>query len=249
MHGYSESTTHQEDFLKLPQILPILDKKLSKLPSLSHIFPSFFEESTETKAKYNRIWTREQVKSAYDAVISYSEKKQKPISELNLNDFGIISIKLTQTPEQVMIKFKEITANGTLKPGKWSQAEDNMLHDMITLHGQKWGGIAKLLNAEMHNRIPVRNAKTCKERWNNYLNPFLNREPWTEAEDLVLLKGFLKHGKQWALIAKKIEGRTGGIVKNRVNSLIKKFKKELQEGEMLEHRIKMWVENKIVTRS
>lgn len=178
----------------------------------------------EEKEKYHRTWNKIQTQEVFSITIRYCQNFNKTIEELTLNDFGIISIGLEQSPEQVMMKVKEINANGTLRPGKWSQIEDEMLTNLISHHGNKWGQIASQLNSEIHNRISIRNSKNCKERWNNYLNPDINRGAWTEDEDILLLEGYLQYGNKWCSIARTLPNRIESFVKNRIKSLLHKAK-------------------------
>lgn len=62
----------------------------------------------------------------------------------------------------------------------------------------------------------------------NQLNPQLNREAWTEEEDLIILKEYEKHGPRWAIINKLLNNRSENQVKNRFYYCIqKKYKGEL----------------------
>lgn len=194
------------------------------------------------KNKYQRTWNKVQVEEVFNLALQYCQKNNKTLEDMTLNDFGLIAIGLSQTPEQVMLKVKEVMVNGTLRPGKWSQGEDEMLVNLVNRFGCKWGRIASFLNEEMHNRLNIRNSKTCKERWNNYLNPNINRSPWTESEDSTLLEGFLKHGNKWSVIAKLVTGRIEGLVKNRVKSLIHKIKQESGQSGNIFSKIKEQIE-------
>ncbi|OMJ92523.1 hypothetical protein SteCoe_4652 [Stentor coeruleus] len=194
------------------------------------------------KNKYQRTWNKVQVEEVFNLAIQYCQKNNKVLEEMTLNDFGLIAIGLSQTPEQVMLKVKEVMVNGTLRPGKWSQSEDEMLGNLVNRFGCKWGKIASFLNEEVHNRLNIRNSKTCKERWNNYLNPNINRGPWTEGEDSTLLEGFLKHGNKWSIIAKLVPGRIEGLVKNRIKSLVHKIKQESGQSENVFDKIKGQIE-------
>ncbi|OMJ70963.1 hypothetical protein SteCoe_30937 [Stentor coeruleus] len=213
--------------------------------------PSAMEEKPEKveKIKYHRTWSKIQIEEVFNLSMQYCQKNKKSIEELILNDFGIIALGLPQSPEQVMLKVKEIIANGTLRPGKWSQNEDEMLANLINRFGCKWSKISNVLNEEIHNRLNIRNSKTCKERWNNYLNPDINRGQWTDDEDILLLKGFLKHGNKWSAIAKLVPNRIQGLVKNRIKSLLHKIKQNSDENGSLHHKIKAHIKMNIKSQA
>ena len=49
--------------------------------------------------------------------------------------------------------------------------------------------------------VSGRTAKQCRERWKNFLDPGINRSPWTAAEDAALCRAHEKVGNKWSMIA------------------------------------------------
>lgn len=188
--------------------------------------------------RYKRTWSKKDIEEAFNSSIQYSQKINKKIEDLDIFDFSIIGIGMTQTPEQIMFKVKEINKNGTLRPGKWSQTEDSLLASLVSKGDKKWGKIAFVLNNEIHSSLKIRNSKTCKERWNNYLNPKVNRGDWEDSEDIKLLEGYLQHGNKWSVIAKSLQNRIESSVKNRIKSLLHKLSKNTNSVGTLKNIIK-----------
>lgn len=58
--------------------------------------------------------------------------------------------------------------------------EDNKLKCLVSYYGTKnWYLISELM--------PGRNARQCKDRWEKYLDPNINFQPFTQEEDRKLL--------------------------------------------------------------
>mgnify|MGYP000896324082 CR=1 FL=1 len=116
----------------------------------------------------------------------------------------------------------------------WSTQEDEILAMLVQQKGtkKKWKEIAEELHRLVGSDVP-RHGRQCRERWNNYLDPNVNRGLFTEEEDMKLLQAFLQVGKKWSGISKLMGNRTENSVKNRFHSLIKKLKSKLKacEGE------------------
>ena len=88
---------------------------------------------------------------------------------------------------------------------------------MIQENGLKnWNQIANSFNMTLNSQ---RNGKQCRERWVNFLNPNIRRDPFTIEEDLIILEKRLNIGNKWSEIIKDMEGRTENNVKNRFNMM------------------------------
>ncbi|KAF8048694.1 hypothetical protein N665_2432s0005 [Sinapis alba] len=97
----------------------------------------------------------------------------------------------------------------------WSQQEDDILRQQISLHGtQNWAIIA--------SKFTDKSTRQCRRRWYTYLNSDFKRGGWTPEEDTLLCEAQRLFGNRWTEIAKVVSGRTDNAVKNRFTTLCKK---------------------------
>jgi hypothetical protein len=95
---------------------------------------------------------------------------------------------------------------------KFAPFEDSLLRDAVRTHGSAdWTVIATF--------VPGRNARQCRERWNNYVNPHLTQAAWTKADDQLLLEKFAELGSRWQLISGFFVGRSKNAIRNRFLSM------------------------------
>lgn len=108
-----------------------------------------------------------------------------------------------------------------LKKGRWTDAEDAKLVSLMAAghgagvyggRGTHWPSVAE--------QIPGRTSKQVRERWCKYLDPAVNRAPFSAAEDEAVVAHYAEMSTRWAAIARRIgNGRTGEAVKHRWKAL------------------------------
>jgi hypothetical protein len=97
---------------------------------------------------------------------------------------------------------------GTTLKTKFTPAEDEKLQDLVTEFGPNdWSMLAFL-----HG---TRNARQCRERYQNYLAPTLRSDPWSPAEDALLLEKYAEFGSRWNPIADFFTDRSANSLRNR----------------------------------
>ncbi|PAN45318.1 hypothetical protein PAHAL_9G109900 [Panicum hallii] len=73
--------------------------------------------------------------------------------------------------------------------GHWRPSEDEKLKELVALYGpHNWNAIAEKLQG--------RSGKSCRLRWFNQLDPRINRSPFSEEEEELLLASHRVHGNR-----------------------------------------------------
>ncbi|KDP34526.1 hypothetical protein JCGZ_11076 [Jatropha curcas] len=113
----------------------------------------------------------------------------------------------------------EEASNGPLKKGPWTAAEDAILVDYVTKHGEgNWNAVQK------HSGLS-RCGKSCRLRWANHLRPDLKKGAFTPEEERRIIELHAKMGNKWARMAAELPGRTDNEIKNYWNTRIKRLQR------------------------
>ncbi|KAJ4711298.1 MYB transcription factor [Melia azedarach] len=97
----------------------------------------------------------------------------------------------------------------------WTQQEDDILREQISIHGtENWSIIA--------SKFKDKTTRQCRRRWYTYLNSDFKKGGWSPEEDVLLCEAQKIFGNRWTEIAKVVSGRTDNAVKNRFSTLCKK---------------------------
>jgi len=154
----------------------------------------------DPEAPTTKRWTKSQDAALRESVRIHGEKNWKAIAELVPG----------RNHAQCLQRWRKVLKPGLVK-GHWSFEEDQVLEYLVTQGCNNWGQIAE--------RIPGRTPKQCRERWKNHLDPAINKGPYTEEEDSVILTAQARLGNKWSQIAQLLKGRTEDSVKIRWKSL------------------------------
>ena len=97
---------------------------------------------------------------------------------------------------------------------KFSVEEDQKLINIVKTYGENnWEKIAKLM--------PNRNHRQCRDRWNFYLNPNLNKGEWTNEEIDILKKQHKSFGNKWKKMSYFLPGRSTVEIRNKAIKITK----------------------------
>jgi hypothetical protein len=100
------------------------------------------------------------------------------------------------------------TGSGRHQKIRFSEDEDARLADLVAKHGTAdWNRIAFCMSS--------RNARQCRERWKNYLDPELRKDEWTFEEDSLLREKFKEFGAKWNRLGKYFVARSDNVLRNR----------------------------------
>jgi hypothetical protein len=98
---------------------------------------------------------------------------------------------------------------------KFSPEEDHAIKMFVEIYGNdNWKIIAK--------EFPDRNARQLRERWRFYLDPQLNKNPFTPEEDKIIIDGQNQFGNFWKTISENLlPNRTDISIRNRFRQIQK----------------------------
>lgn len=119
----------------------------------------------------------------------------------------------------------------SFKPhAKFTSEEDQILKNLVEQYGEdNWATIASM----MYNRNP----RQCRERYQYYLSPKLNRGEWAEEEDNLLRAKVEEFGNKWVKISKFFPSRTDAMVKNRYQVLLRRQNKQQRKLKRMPQQI------------
>ncbi|KAI9574482.1 Homeodomain-like protein [Boletus coccyginus] len=112
------------------------------------------------------------------------------------------------TPSQCSGRFEK-TLDESIKHTIWSPEEDARLSTAVAAYGSSWVDVAA--------NVPGRHNDQCRDRWIEQVKPGINRSPWSEEEDRILLDYMREYeNTSWKEISERLHnGRTEAMCRNR----------------------------------
>jgi len=109
------------------------------------------------------------------------------------------------TASQCSNRFEK-TLDDSIKHTIWSPEEDARLSAAVAAYGSSWVDVAA--------NVPGRHNDQCRDRWIEQVNPGINKSPWSEEEDRILLD-YMRESENtsWKEISERLHnGRTEAMV-------------------------------------
>nr|QYA18340.1 pre-mRNA-splicing factor [Clandestinovirus] len=105
--------------------------------------------------------------------------------------------------------------------GTWNPTTDNLLITAM----DKWGRLKDKVRRFWHliaSCVPPMCSKQCRERWNNQLDPKLDKSEWTKEDEARLFQLVDEFGHSWSLIQRNYyPTRSSNFVKNQYYRIIR----------------------------
>ena len=109
---------------------------------------------------------------------------------------------------------------------RWKPEEDALLRAYVRQYGpREWNLVSRRMNVPFN-----RDAKSCLERWKNYLKPGIKKGSLTEEEQHLVIRLQAKHGNKWKKIAAEVPGRTAKRLGKWWEVFKEKQQRELKEN-------------------
>jgi hypothetical protein len=126
--------------------------------------------------------------------------------EFTITDFAYIGNEVN-FPFNVPICQSKSPSKLKIK-NNFTSEEDRILSQLVNHFGpQNWKIISE--------QIGTRNPRQCRERWNNYVNPEIRKDPFTSEEDEIIQLKVAEFGLKWHKIAKFLHKRSENSIRNR----------------------------------
>lgn len=133
-----------------------------------------------------------------------------------------------QKDEDSFANEKSETTTNMARRQLWSEDQDDAIRKLVAKHGtKKWAIIAKYLEEEYG--VIGRSGKQIRERWNNHLNPDINKGPITLDEGIKIFDAHRRFGNKWAEITTMLPGRTDNTVKNYFYATVRRHLRKLNK--------------------
>ncbi|KAF2142412.1 uncharacterized protein K452DRAFT_270047 [Aplosporella prunicola CBS 121167] len=190
----------------VPDMPSLTRPREQKHPVATGLVMSRFSDMPRTPRK----WTAQEDEELRLEVLSQ-------LAEGEVKDWCKIATRLPGRNNKDCRKRWHNAVAGGLRKGQWARAEDTLLKNAVARFGQKWTQVADL--------VGTRSADQCAKRWQQSLDPELDRSEWSSEENRILLEAVRTVGRHWTTIQKThFPSRSKNGIKNRYTVLTRRGK-------------------------
>jgi len=186
-------------------------------------------DNSSSQKKENNFELMDKIAAEENSIESASKKKnlnkckwnkdeEKLLIDLKEKgyDWDIIATNFVDKPrEKCYLKYSKMTMN--FKKGKWTKQEDDYLLGLIQENNFNWKFIS--------SKFKDRSLTQIKQRYNNCLDPNINKKKFSEEEDKILMEKYKIYGADWKKISTFFINRPTNLIKNRFYTKTRNCKK------------------------
>lgn len=171
----------------------------------------------KTFRKNNRnIWLPEEDQELNQYLVSVTGQSLNEIDADSV-DWDVLASKLSKDGVRKAKDYKKrwtSSLDPNLKKGKWTPKEDELLIEAYNKYGASWQKVAA--------KIRTRTMDQCAKRYTEILDPKTKDRlnPWTEEEELLLIKQVGIHGTKWRTVANNFKNRPALTCRNRWRKIV-----------------------------
>ncbi|CAO2653720.1 Nn.00g031310.m01.CDS01 [Neocucurbitaria sp. VM-36] len=165
------------------------------------------------------VYSRQPRKWTLEEDEKLREEVEAQLMSGDVKDWCRIAAKLPGRTNKDCRKRWHNSVAGGLKKGQWSKSEDQLLSKGVEQYGQRWTLVA--------NCVTSRSADQCAKRWQQSLDPDLDRSEWRDSEDKILIEATQRLGRHWKDIQREhFPGRSKNCIKNRYTVLVRRYQNQ-----------------------
>lgn len=97
------------------------------------------------------------------------------------------------------------------KRNKFTEIDDIKLIKAVKEKGKDW----KIISTMIGNKT----ARQCRDRYNNYLSPFVQNKKWSIEEERILIEKYSLYGPKWSFLTRFFNNRAAVNIKNHCTKL------------------------------
>lgn len=223
----TDTIVHSEGIINIKSSKPALVVEKPVVGSIDHLAISKSLGYQIFRKTRRNAWNAEEDKCLKELLIQQHLKNNKLTTYNNeqidikkIDWFDIASKMKTKRKGKECKKRWVSSLDPFLRKGKWTKSEDEALIKAFKKHGASWQKVASEING--------RNEDQCSKRYTEVLNSDTKErlKPWSEEEDLILIKQVKQYGTKWRQISSSLPSRPSLTCRNRWRKIMTDIAKD-----------------------